>query len=229
MIVNAHMVAAESAIGPAVDTIKVAVVEDDSAVCHGLAMLIDSAPGFTCVATCPSAEEALVGLPERQPDVILMDIGLPGMSGIECIRQLKLLLPRAHIMMLTVFDDHDRIFESLKAGATGYLIKKTAPDQIVSAIRDLCAGGSPMSSQIARRVVEEFQRPPKPSDATAQLTTREHDVLVKLAQGFLYKEIAVSMGVSLETIRTHVRNIYSKLQVRSRTQAINKAFPKKNR
>jgi DNA-binding NarL/FixJ family response regulator len=158
-----------------------------------------------------------------------MDIGLPGMSGIECIRKLKHLLPRAQTMMLTVFDDHDRIFESLKAGATGYLIKKTAPEQIVRAIRDLCAGGSPMSSQIARRIVEEFQRPPKRSDAAAQLTTREHDVLVKLSQGFLYKEIAVSMGVSLETVRTHARNIYSKLQVRSRTEAINKAFPKNNR
>jgi DNA-binding NarL/FixJ family response regulator len=212
-----------------VDAIKVAVVEDDSDVCHGLAMLIESAPGFTCVATCPSAEEALVGLPEKQPDVILMDIGLPGMSGIECIRKLKHILPRAQVMMLTVFDDHDRIFESLKAGATGYLIKKTAPENIVRSIRDLCAGGSPMSSQIARRVVEEFQHPPRQSDAASQLTAREQEVLAKLAQGFLYKEIASAIGVSLETVRTHVRNIYSKLEVRSRTEAVNKAFPAKHR
>ena len=223
------MAATLTAPEPTVDAIKVAVVEDDSDVCHGLAMLIESAPGFTCVATCPSAEEALVGLPEKQPDVILMDIGLPGMSGIECIRKLKHILPRAQVMMLTVFDDHDRIFESLKAGATGYLIKKTAPENIVRSIRDLCAGGSPMSSQIARRVVEEFQRPPRQSDAASQLTAREQEVLARLAQGFLYKEIASAIGVSLETVRTHVRNIYSKLEVRSRTEAVNKAFPAKHR
>ena len=223
------MAATAGATAPTVETIKVAVVEDDSDVCHGLAMLIDSAPGFICVATCPSAEEALVGLPERQPDVVLMDIGLPGMSGIECIRKLKHLLPGAQIMMLTVFDDHDRIFESLKAGAAGYLIKKTAPEHLVRSIRDLHAGGSPMSSQIARRVVEEFQRPPQRSDAAAQLTTREQEVLAKLAQGFLYKEIASAIGVSLETVRTHVRNIYSKLEVRSKIEAVNKAFPKKQR
>lgn len=216
----------ETAIDPTVDAIRVAVVEDDSDVCHGLAMLIESAPGFTCVATCPSAEEALVGLPERQPDVILMDIGLPGMSGIDCIRKMKHLLPRAQIMMLTVFDDHDRIFESLKAGATGYLIKKTAPEHIVRSIRELLAGGSPMSSQIARRVVEEFQRPPRRSDVPSQLTGREKEVLARLAQGFLYKEIATALDVSVETVRTHARNIYSKLEVRSRIEAINKAFPK---
>jgi len=223
------MAPTEIATAPTLDAIKVAVVEDDSDVCHGLAMLINSAPGFICVATCPSAEEALVGLPEKQPDVILMDIGLPGMSGIECIRKLKHILPDTQVMMLTVFDDHDRIFESLKAGATGYLIKKTRPEHVVRAIRDLYAGGSPMSSQIARRVVEEFQRPPRRSDAADQLTTREQEVLAKLAQGFLYKEIATAIGVSLETVRTHVRNIYSKLEVRSRTEALNKAFPKKGR
>jgi DNA-binding NarL/FixJ family response regulator len=228
-MMSAHMAAPETAIGPTVNQIKVAVVEDDPDVCHGLAMLINSAPGFICVASCHSAEEALVGQPERQPDVVLMDIGLPGISGIDCIPKLRKILPRTQVMMLTVFDDHDRIFESLKAGATGYLIKKTAPEHIVRSIRDLCAGGSPMSSQIARRVVEEFQRPPRQTDAAAQLTTREQEVLARLAQGFLYKEIAAAIGVSLETVRTHVRNIYSKLEVRSRTEAVNKAFPQKGR
>jgi DNA-binding NarL/FixJ family response regulator len=203
----------------------VAVVEDDVDICQGLASLINGSSGFICVATCPSAEEAIVGLPEKQPDVILMDIGLPGMSGIACIPHLRSYLPRAQIMMLTVFEDHDRIFESLKAGATGYLLKKTAPATLVQSIRDLHGGGSPMSNQIARRVVEVFQRPSRKPDC-ADLTTREQEVLQKLSQGFLYKEIARSLGISIETVRTHVRNIYEKLQVRTRTEALNKAFPK---
>jgi len=207
--------------------IKVAVVDDDLELCGGLAKLIDSAPGFSCVATCPSAEEALVGLPARQPDVILMDIGLPGMSGIACIPKLKERLPHSQVMMLTVFEDFDRIFQSLKAGAMGYLVKKASGKNLIQSIRDLYAGGSPMSNQIARRVVEEFQKTPSRSvEAPGQLTDREKEVLAKLAQGFLYKEVADSLAISLETVRTHTRNIYSKLQVRTRTEALNKAFPK---
>ena len=206
-------------------TITVAVVEDDTDICQGLASLINNSSGFICVATCPSAEEAIVGLPEKQPDVILMDIGLPGMSGIACIPHLKSYLPDTQIMMLTVFEDHDRIFESLKAGATGYLLKKTDPVTLVQSIRDLHAGGSPMSNQIARRVVEVFQRPSRKPDGP-ELTTREQEVLHGLSQGFLYKEIARSLGISIETVRTHVRNIYDKLHVRTRTEALNKAFPK---
>jgi len=211
-----------------VDAIRVAVVEDDGDICQGLATLIDSSPGFVCVAKCPSAEEALVGLPERQPDVVLMDIGLPGMSGIACIPKLKEQLPSIQVMMLTVFDDADRIFESLKAGATGYLLKKTAPENLVQSIRDLHAGGSPMSNQIARRVVQEFQKTPtEPPGTSPQLTMREQEVLRQLAQGYLYKEIAAALAISLETVRCHVRNIYGKLHVRTRTQALNKIFPKK--
>jgi DNA-binding NarL/FixJ family response regulator len=210
------------------DAIRVAVVEDDGEICQGLATLIDSSPGFVCVAKCPSAEEALVGLPERQPDVVLMDIGLPGMSGIACIPKLKEQLPQTQVMMLTVFEDPDRIFESLKAGATGYLLKKTAPHSLVQSIRDLLAGGSPMSNQIARRVVQEFQKTrPESAGTSWQLTAREQEVLGKLAQGFLYKEIATALAISLETVRCHVRNIYSKLHVQTRTQALNKIFPKK--
>src|SRR5215204_4944747 len=192
------------------DAIRVAVVEDDGEICQGLATLIDSSPGFICVAKCPSAEEALVGLPERQPDVVLMDIGLPGMSGIACIPKLKEQLPDTQVMMLTVFEDPDRIFESLKAGATGYLLKKTAPDNLVQSIRDLHAGGSPMTNQIARRVVQAFQKTPAEEKGASswQLTTREPEVLRKLAQGHLYKEIATALEISLETVRCHVRNIY---------------------
>ena len=221
------MARSTNATGARSDEIKVAVVDDDLELCRGLAKLIDSAPGFSCVATCPSAEEALVGLPARQPDVILMDIRLPGMSGIACIPKLKERLPRSQVMMLTVFEDYDRIFQSLKAGAMGYLVKKASGRNLVQSIRDLYAGGSPMSNQIARRVVEEFQKTSSRSVETAgQLTGREKEVLTKLAQGFLYKEVADSLAISLETVRTHTRNIYSKLQVRTRTEALNKAFPK---
>jgi DNA-binding NarL/FixJ family response regulator len=221
-----HMAGATDVTGPGLDTIRVAVVEDDTEICQGLAKLIESSPGFMCVATCPTAEEALVGLPERQPDVVLMDIGLPGMSGVDCIPRLKELLPRSQIMMLTVFEDYDRIFVSLKAGATGYLLKKTAPLHLLQSIRDLHAGGSPMSNQIARRVVEEFQKPVVSPRERAPLSERENEILAKLARGYLYKEIASTLGISVETVRTHARNIYSKLQVRTRAEAVNKAFRK---
>ncbi|MCI0743918.1 MAG: response regulator transcription factor [Verrucomicrobia subdivision 3 bacterium] len=213
--------------GPAPQRIRVAIVEDDSEIRHGLESMVSSSAGFICVAACPNAEEALVGLPQKQPDVVLMDIGLPGMSGIACIPRLKERLPHAQVMMLTVFDDPDRIFESLKAGATGYLVKKTSPSKLARSIRDLHAGGSPMSSQIARRVVEAFQQPPPRFEAPPQLSEREQDILTRLAQGFLYKEIAEILGISLETVRTHARNIYKKLEVRTRMQAVNKVFPKR--
>lgn len=221
------MGAAVNTTGPSPAQIRVAVVEDDLEICHGLAKLINRSPGFLCVATCPSAEEALVGLPARQPDVVLMDIVLPGMSGINCIPALKEMLPRMQVMMLTVFEDHDRIVESLKAGATGYLLKKTAPRQLLQSIRDLHAGGSPMSNQIARRIVEEFQKPPQPNAPVAGLSQRENEVLEKLAQGFMYREIAEDMEISVDTVRTHVRNIYSKLEVRTRTEALNKVYSKR--
>jgi DNA-binding NarL/FixJ family response regulator len=223
------MAGAENAEGLGLDTIKVAVVEDDDDIRQGLSDLLDSSPGFTCVAKCRSAEEALVGLPERQPDVTLMDIGLPGMSGIECIAELKWLLPGTQVMMLTVFEDHDRIFDSLKAGAAGYLLKKEPPDVLLQSIKELHEGGSPMSNQIARRVVEEFQKTTRPTNVATQLTVREREVLLKLSRGYLYKEIAQALDIALETVRTHVRNIYTKLHVRSRTQALNKAFPKHTR
>lgn len=208
--------------------IRVAIVENDVQLCANLVRLIDGASELNCVATCHSAEEALVGLPARQPDVVLMDIGLPGMSGIECIAKLKELLPACQIMMVTIFEDHDRIFQSLKAGATGYLLKKATGENLVQSIRDLYSGGSPMSNQIARRVVQEFQKTSPRGDVTMELTVREKDVLGKLARGFLYKEVAQALGISLETVRTHTRNIYSKLHVRTRTEALNKVFPNRS-
>ena len=206
--------------------VTVAIVEDNHDIREGLALLINGAPGFKCIAACANAEEALVGLPVKQPDVILMDIQLPGMSGIECIRELKLQLPDTQILMLTVFEDHDRIFQSLTAGATGYLIKKTPPAKLLEAIREIHRGGSPMTGQIARRVVEALRLVPLPADPELQLGKREQEILTHLAQGFLYKEIAAKLGISIDTVRSHIRIIYEKLQVRTRAEALLKAFPR---
>ena len=204
--------------------IQVAIVEDTREIREGLAFLIDHSPGLTCVAACGSGEEALERLPPIQPDVILMDIGLPEMTGIECIQRLKSPCPRSLFMMLTVFEDHDRIFESLAAGATGYLVKKTDPIKLVEAIRDLHTGGSPMSNQIARRVVQAFQKQRPDITPDACLSRREKEILNFLMRGFLYKEIADQLFLSVETVRTHIRNIYEKLHVHTRTEAINKVF-----
>jgi len=204
--------------------ITVGLVEDDQQVREGLALLIGSSPGFACVAACASAEVALQRFPKTKPDVVLMDIQLPGMSGIECILQLKQLCPRTQIMMLTVFEDHERIYQSLKAGASGYLLKQTPPAELLDAIADLHRGGSPMSAQIARRVVESFQDPASSEHREAQLSAREQEIVRLLAQGHLYKEIADRLDRSVETVRTHIRNIYDKLHVHSRIEAVNKVF-----
>jgi DNA-binding NarL/FixJ family response regulator len=205
-------------------TIRVALVEDDPQVREGLALLIGAAQGFECVAACASAEEALTELPPLLPDVVLMDIHLPGMSGIECIRRLKQQHPKVQIAMLTVFEDHDRIFQSLTAGASGYLLKQTPPEKLIEAIAELQRGGSPMSSQIARRVVEAFQCPAPIGPAETPLTPREQQIIQLLAKGLLYKEIADQLNLSVETVRTHLHRIYDKLHVRTRTEAVMKLF-----
>jgi DNA-binding NarL/FixJ family response regulator len=204
--------------------IRVALVEDDPDVRSGLQLLIDSSNCCVCVAALGSAESALDQIPTLQPDVVLMDIHLPGMSGIECIRQLKQRMPTLQIMMLTVFEDHDRIFQSLSAGASGYLLKQTTPERLLEAIADLHNGGSPMSTQIARQVVEFFQQPGQVEAATAALSPRETEIIGLLAKGFLYKEIASQLGISVETVRTHIHNTYEKLHVRTRTEAVMKVF-----
>lgn len=203
--------------------IRVAIVEDTAEVRDGLTYLVNASEGLTCVATCATAEDGLERLPDVLPDVVLMDIGLPGMSGIECIRLLKVELPRTQIMMLTVFEDDERIFQSLAAGATGYLIKNTAPVRLLESIRDLHAGGSPMSNQIARRLVREFQKD-KSACETSGLSPRENEILQLLSKGLLYKEIADKLSISRNTVRTHLRNIYEKLHVRTRTEAVMKAY-----
>jgi DNA-binding NarL/FixJ family response regulator len=206
--------------------IQVAIVEDEDNVREGLAALINGSEGFRCGLTYASAEQALPELLRKKPDVVLMDINLPGMSGIECIRRLRTRQPDLPIMMLTVYADDEKIFESLKAGASGYLLKKTPPARLLEAILDLHNGGSPMSSCIARKVVQVFRATGPASHAAENLTTREHEILSYLAKGYRYKEIADALFISIETVRTHLRNVYEKLHVRSRSEAVLKVFQK---
>jgi len=205
-------------------TISVSIVEDDAEVRRSLARLINSSPGYRCVSEYPSAEEALEGIPKVKPDVALMDINLLNLNGVECVRRLKPLVPATQIIMLTVYQNTEHIFNALAAGATGYMLKQTPPAELLAAIKEVHEGGSPMSSHIARKIVQSFQRPPEAkSDAdTYSLSPREAEVLDLLAKGFLYKEIADAMHVSYATVHTHIRHIYEKLHVRSRTEAVAK-------
>ncbi|GIX50281.1 MAG: DNA-binding response regulator [Limisphaera sp.] len=204
------------------DIIRVAIVDDEAELREQIAEYIDAAEGFRCVRACASGEEALASLPADRPDVVLMDINLGSMDGIECVRRLKPLLPEAQIVMLTVFEDTDRIFRALAAGATGYLLKRLAPPRLLDAIREVHGGGSPMSAPIARKIVTSFQQPPPRPDPAAELSPREREVLEGLAEGRAYKEIADKLGVSIHTVRNYIRRIYEKLHVRSRTEAVAK-------
>jgi DNA-binding NarL/FixJ family response regulator len=206
--------------------IKVAIVEDNDKIREGLAMLIDGSEGFQCTAAYESAEEALRGLPVYDPDVVLMDIQLPRMSGIECVARLKEREPSAQVMMLTVYEDDEKVFKSILAGATGYILKRTPPAELLEAIRELHEGGSPMSDQIARKVVQAFQQMGKSSTETENLSERENEILAYLAKGYQDKEIADKFFLSVKTVRTHLRNIYKKLHVRSRTEAVLKYLQK---
>jgi DNA-binding NarL/FixJ family response regulator len=203
-------------------TISVSIVEDDGGVRTSLARLIDSSPGFRCLSQHPTGEDALRELPRANPEVVLMDINLPGLNGVECARRLKPAMPRTQIIMLTVYQNTEHIFNALAAGATGYLLKQTPPAELLAAIRDVHAGGSPMSSHIARKIVQSFQKPAPAARETEGLSPREAEVLDLLAKGYLYKEIADKMGLTYATVHTHIRHIYEKLQVRSRTEAVAK-------
>jgi DNA-binding NarL/FixJ family response regulator len=206
--------------------IKVVVVEDNRKLRLELADTIASQPGLECVGTCASGEQAVKQLPAAAPDVVLMDIHLQGMSGIDCTRQLKQLLPDAQIVMLTMFDDSDKIFAALRAGASGYLLKRFAATELLTAIEQAHKGGSPMTPQIARQVVKAFQgdeKTPKPktsSSETEQLTDRERELLTLMANGKHYKEVADALNISTDTVRSHIRRIYKKLHVHSRTEAV---------
>lgn len=202
--------------------IRVAIVEDNARLRGSLSRLIQLSPGFKCVGEHVSGEEALAALPKLKPDVVLMDINLPGMNGVECVRQLKPQLPQTQVMMLTVYENTDLIFQALTAGATGYLLKQTPPAELLAAVRDVHNGGSPMTGHIARKVVASFQQASNAGAEFENLTPRERQVLDYLAKGFLYKEIAEAMSISYDTVHTHIRKIYEKLHVRSRTEAVAK-------
>ena len=203
--------------------IRVAIVEDNEKIREGMAVLINGSPEFSCVATYETAEDALKYLPGKKFDVVLMDIGLPGMSGIECVKELKKILPDAQVMMLTVYEDDDRVF---KSGATGYVLKNTMPTELFEAIRDLHQGGLPMSNVIARKVVQAFQQMGNSSKDLENLSGRENEILSFVAKGYRDKEVAEKFFISVETVRKHLRNIYQKLHVRSRTEAVLKFLHK---
>ena len=199
---------------------RVAIVEDDRKAREIFVEWVNRAGGFRCVSDHGSAEDAIEVLPKDKPQVIFMDINLPGMNGVECVRKLKVILPEAQFVMLTVYEDSDHIFQALQAGATGYLLKRTPRAELVAAMRDVHAGGSPMTTNIARKVVKAFHQASQPQPVVAELSTRENEVLQLLAQGFLYKEIADTLNVAVPTVNTYIRRIYEKLHVRSRTEAV---------
>jgi DNA-binding NarL/FixJ family response regulator len=200
----------------------VSIVEDNDQLRGTLERLINREDGFECVSNYPTAEAALEGLPAVKPQVVLMDINLPGMSGVECVRKLKQVLPETLVVMLTAYEDTENIFNALAAGAAGYLLKRAPRAELLDAIREVCRGGSPMTPHIARKVVLSFQKPVATAQPTENLSQREQEVLDCLSQGFLYKEIAEKLGISYETVHTYIRRIYEKLQVRTRTEAVAK-------
>ncbi|MGC8596134.1 MAG: response regulator transcription factor [Candidatus Kryptoniota bacterium] len=200
--------------------IRVVIVDDLPEIRNGLAALIGGSPGFKCVGVFENGFDALEGVRSLLPDVVLMDIDMPKMNGIECTRRLKEEVPDLPVMMLTVFEDDDKIFQSILAGAKAYILKKSPPAKLLEAIHDLQNGGSPMSSQIARKVVMAFQQMGTSTKEAENLTVREQEILSYLAKGYLYKEIADTLFISVDTVRTHLHRIYEKLQVRSRTEAV---------
>jgi DNA-binding NarL/FixJ family response regulator len=207
--------------------ITVSIVEDQDPLRETIVKVLNRADGFMCVSHYGNAEDALKGLAHDKPQVVLMDINLPGINGVECVRQLKQLLPETQVMMLTAYEDTDNIFKSLEAGATGYMLKRTPRAELLEAIKEVHQGGSPMSAHIARKVVASFTKPASPvSSATENLSEREQQVLDCLAQGLIYKEIAEKLGISYETVHTYIRRIYEKLQVRTRTEAVAKFLRK---
>lgn len=201
-------------------SLTVAIVEDDAAFAAVLVELLRQDPQCRCLAVCPSAEDALATLPALAPRAVLMDIQLPGASGIECVRQLKRDLPETDILMLTVFDDPERIYQALAAGASGYLLKHAPRDEVLAALHDVRAGGVPMSMPIARKVIAAFRHFGPPLAPQPALSRREEEILEGLARGLRYKEIGAQLGVAYDTIRTHISRIYKKLHVHTAREAI---------
>lgn len=206
--------------------IKVFVVEDNDAIRDGLKILIDGTEGYSCIGAFPQCDVMLKNLDKLKPDVLLMDIGLPGMNGIEGIKRAKAILPELTILVLTVYEENELVFDALCAGACGYLVKKTPPSKLLEAIQEAYQGGSPMSSNIARKVIDFFQQKKQLSPQKSQniLTPREKEILTGLVEGNSFKAIADSLFISIETVRFHFRNIYKKLHVHSQSEAVAKAI-----
>ena len=202
--------------------IKVSIVEDDREICEGMAFLINNSDKAQCISTHSSAEDAVRAIPALKPDVILMDIKLPQMSGIKCTKKLKQLLPDVQILMLTMYEDTDLVFDSILAGASGYLVKRTPPAKILEAIEEISSGASPVSGRIAHKMVEHFRNMKRSAPELENLSRREQEVLELLAKGYRYKEIADVLAIGFDTVRSHLRSIYDKLHVHTRTEAVAK-------
>jgi len=200
--------------------IRVSIVEDNRGTRESLTELLGRAPTLRFVSAHPNGEEALRQIPVEEPDVVLMDINLPRMNGIECVARLKEQKPKTQVLMLTTYEESDLIFDSLRKGASGYLLKNMPPAELIQAIEQVHVGGAPMSMQIARKVVNHFQQIKKPQSDMEKLTKREHEILALLAKGYLYKEIADQLGITLSTVRAHLHTVYEKLHVQSRTEAV---------
>jgi DNA-binding NarL/FixJ family response regulator len=200
--------------------IRVSIVEDNRGTRESLTELLGRAPALRFVSAYPNGEEPLQRMSADAPDVVLMDINLPKMNGIQCVEQLKQQLPKTQVLMLTTYEEGDLIFDSLRKGASGYLLKNMPPTELIQAIEQVHAGGAPMSMQIARKVVSHFQQIKRPQSDMEQLTKREHEILALLAKGYLYKEIADQLGITLSTVRAHLHTVYEKLHVQSRTEAV---------
>jgi DNA-binding NarL/FixJ family response regulator len=207
-------------------SISIVIVEDLDEVRNGLKNFLALSEGFSVLATFSSAEEALEDIPVLQPDIVIMDINLPGINGIECILKIKAKIPATQFMMFTVYENDEKVFEALKAGASGYLLKNTGLVQLIEALKELHTGGSPMSSNIARKLVTVFRNNQKETTPVEILSNRENEILLLLSKGLLYKEIADQLSIAVNTVRQHIHNIYEKLHVQNRTEALNKAFGK---
>lgn len=207
-------------------SISLVIVEDLDEVREGLEQFISLNREFKVLDTFKTAEEAIYDLPGLKPDIVVMDINLPGINGIDCIKEVKHKVPKTQFMMFTVYENDEKVFEALKAGASGYLLKNTGLVQMIEALKELHNGGSPMSANIARKLVNIFQEQEKPKVSIEELSQRENEVLQQLAKGLLYKEIAEKLSISIATVRQHIHKIYEKLHVQNRTEALNRAFGK---
>src|SRR5215475_13105497 len=209
-------------------TTTVAIVEDNAVMRKTFGDWVNAAAGFQCVFACATAEEALAEIPRHKPDVVLMDVNLPGASGIACTAQLKEKLPEVQVIILTVYRNHELIIQALQAGACGYLLKRSSPEELLKAISEVCSGGAPMTSEIARMLVEAFQKKPTAVAPSDGLTERESEILDLLSEGLSNKEIANRVKISYDTVRAHLRHIYEKLHVCGRTQAVRKYLKSSN-